>query len=63
MSDITVYAIDMGGGKSSCDILRNLSPTLATTHYGEPAVVYEDIRREEIFQVGEGRDSGIAPKS
>jgi len=36
-----VYAVDMGGGKSSSDILNNKAPTLATTHYGEPAVCYQ----------------------
>ena len=36
-----VYAVDMGGGKSACDILNGKSPTLCTTHYGEPAVVYD----------------------
>ena len=35
-----VYTVDMGAGKSSCDVLDNKSPTLATTHYGEPAVCY-----------------------
>lgn len=37
----TVYSIDQGGGKSSCVILKDISPTLACTHYGEPAVAYE----------------------
>jgi len=32
-------AIDMGGGKSSCSVLEETAPTLATTHYGEPAVL------------------------
>lgn len=34
-------SVDMGGGKSSCVILENLSPTLTCTHYGEPVVCYE----------------------
>ena len=38
---IQPIAIDMGGGKSSVDIHTNRSPTLTTTHYGEPAVVYD----------------------
>ena len=29
-----------GGGKSRCDVIENKSPTLSTTHYGEPAVAY-----------------------
>lgn len=32
------YCIDMGGGKSSVDVLEDKSPTLSTTHYGAPAV-------------------------
>lgn len=35
------YAVDMGGGKSACDIIDDKYPTLCTTHYGEPAVVYD----------------------
>ena len=35
------YTIDIGGGKSACDIIDGKSPTLCTTHYGEPAVVYK----------------------
>ena len=38
---IQPIAIDMGGGKSSVDIHTDRSPTLTTTHYGEPAVVYD----------------------
>lgn len=38
---IQPIAIDMGGGKSAVDIHMNRSPTLTTTHYGEPAVVYD----------------------
>ena len=34
-------AIDMGGGKPSVDVHIDRSPTLATKHYGEPAVVYD----------------------
>lgn len=30
----------MGGGKTSCGILTNTSPTLATTHYGAPSVCF-----------------------
>lgn len=39
-SDYTkTYTVDMGGGKSNCGIYEDLSPTLATTHYGEPAIM------------------------
>jgi DNA (cytosine-5)-methyltransferase 1 len=32
------YVVDQGAGKSSCSVSENISPTLATTHGGEPAV-------------------------
>lgn len=34
------YAVDMGGGKSSCNVTENVSPTLTCTHYGEPVTLY-----------------------
>ena len=34
------YTVDMGGGKSSVCTYQEQSPTLACTHYGEPAVAY-----------------------
>ncbi len=42
------YSIDQGGGKSACVILADVSPTLTTTHYGAPAVCYEDTTRNDI---------------
>lgn len=38
---IAVVCVDQGGGKSSCSISENVSPTLAFTHGGEPAVCVE----------------------
>lgn len=58
---MTIYSVDMGGGKSSCVVLENLSPTLTCTHYGEPAIAYEtDFNRasSERFQ---GDDNGSLP--
>lgn len=37
-SENIVVAIDMGGGKSSSNITKNLSPTITCTHGGEPVV-------------------------
>ena len=37
--DDVVLCIDQGGGKSSVSVSRNVSPTLATTHQGEPVVL------------------------
>lgn len=34
------YAVDQGGGKSSANVTENKSPTLCTTHGGEPAVAF-----------------------
>jgi len=34
------YAVDMGGGKSSCNVKDGQAPTLTCTHGGEPAVCY-----------------------
>ena len=39
VTEFKTVAVDMGGGKSSCSILEETAPTLATTHYGEPAVL------------------------
>jgi DNA (cytosine-5)-methyltransferase 1 len=36
--------VDMGGGKSQCGVTEDVTPTLATTHGGEP-VVYDASRR------------------
>lgn len=35
-----VYAVDQDAGKSSCNIDEDKTPTLTTTHGGEPAVCY-----------------------
>lgn len=35
-----VYVVDQGGGESAANVAENLSPTLACTHGGEPAVAY-----------------------
>lgn len=34
------YAVDQGGGKSSCNVTENISPTLTCTNDGTPAVAY-----------------------
>ena len=58
MTKKRVIAIDMGWGKSSSVWHEDVSPTLTTTHYGEP-VVYEqeddDADGETIFRVARGR--------
>ena len=41
-----VFAIDMGGGKSSCLVLEDVSPTLTTTHYGEPVIFQTEEKKD-----------------
>ena len=45
---IAVVCIDMGGGKSSCNLTHEHSPTLTCTHAGEPVVL------QNIEHFGEG---------
>ncbi len=35
---VVIVCVDQGGGKSSCSVSEELSPTLTCTHGGEPAV-------------------------
>jgi DNA (cytosine-5)-methyltransferase 1 len=54
-----VYAVDQGGGKSSCNIIEDKSPTLTCTHGGEPAIYAID---RETFNCGQNfaRNLGIS---
>lgn len=45
--EISVICIDQGGGKSSVDILFNISPTLTTTHYGALVVFITEEQEHE----------------
>lgn len=45
---------DQGGGKSAANVAENLSPTLACTHGGEPAVVYES-EEKIVYAIGNGQ--------
>ena len=38
---MTIVCVDQGGGKSSVNISEELSPTLATSHGGEPVIAIE----------------------
>lgn len=50
-----IPVVDMGAGKSSCSVSINLSPTLATTHGGEPAVaIAENIIGRQLHTGGNG---------
>ena len=48
VSSEEVYCVDMGGGKSSSNIHEDMSPTLTCTHYGAPAVVFQQNQRNEV---------------
>lgn len=47
-----VVAVDMGGGKSSSNITKNLSPTITCTHGGEPVIgtIDASIYKKNSFQ-------------
>lgn len=47
-----VVAVDMGGGKSSSNITRNISPTITCTHGGEPVIgtIDASIYKKNSFQ-------------
>ena len=47
-NNATVIAVDRGGGKQSVSIQKDVSPTLATTHYGEPVVCYPVKKDESV---------------
>lgn len=46
---LDVVAIDMGGGKSSSNISKNISPTITCTHGGEPII---GAQKKEIKKIG-----------
>lgn len=55
MKKKTVIAVDVGGGKSQSLWYTDVSPTLATTHYGEP-VVFEYEENEDGNNSTEGSE-------
>lgn len=50
---IAVVCVDMGGGKSYCNISEEKSPTLACTHGGEPIVAFTQNQRDEVRDLGD----------
>lgn len=60
---IAVVCIDQGGGKSSCNISEELSPTLARTHGGEPAICIQGSvigRKDENGPNGDGVNEEVS---
>lgn len=56
---VATLCVDQGAGKSSCSVSKNLSPTLATTHGGEPVVceavaIAENIIGRKVENGGNG---------
>ena len=52
-SERIVFCVDQGGGKSSVNIAEELSPTLATSHGGEPVIAFSQNQRDEVRALGE----------
>ena len=60
---IAVVCVDQGGGKSSCSITENYSPTLTCTHGGEPAVCLQGSiigRKDENGPQGNGVNEDVS---
>ena len=60
---IAVVCVDQGGGKSSCSVSEEVSPTLACTHGGEPAVCIQGSmigRKDENGPNGSGINEDVA---
>ena len=57
-----VLAVDMGAGKSQCGVSEEQSPTLATTHGGEPVVAFTQNQREEVRDLPNCADNLPAEK-
>ena len=60
---VAVVCVDQGGGKSSCAISKDISPTLACTHGGEPAVCVQGSmigRAEKNGPQGSGVNEDVA---
>ena len=59
---IAVVCVDMGGGKSSCNLTHEQSPTLTCTHAGEPAVLQNIVYSLDraAFNQGKNAQFGIS---
>ena len=60
---MAVVCVDQGGGKSSCNVSENISPTLSCTHGGEPAVCVQSSmigRKDKNGPNGSGVKEGVS---
>ena len=60
---IVIVCVDQGGGKSSCSVSEELSPTLTCTHGGEPAVCVQGSmigRADKNGPQGSGINEGVS---
>ena len=52
---MAMVCVDQGGGKSGCCVSKGVSPTLACTHGGEPAVICLHIHKYMCVSLGSNR--------
>ena len=60
---MVVVCVDQGGSKSNCCISKDIAPTLACTHGGEPAVCVQGSmigRKDENGPQGSGINEGVS---
>ncbi len=54
VNDDSCFCVDQGGGKSGANVTDNVSPTLATTHGGEPAIC-----ESKVYGIGSYDSNGM----
>lgn len=57
--DTSVLCVDQGGGKSGCGVTEEVSPTLACTHGGAPAVLCKAESTQKAYGVWQNGNSEV----
>lgn len=60
---VAVVCVDQGGGKSSCNVTKECSPTLTCTHGGEPVIAIQGSmigRKDENGPQGDGVNEDVS---
>lgn len=57
--DTSVLCVDQGGGKSGCGVTEEVSPTLACTHGGAPAVLCQAESSKKAYGVWQNGNSEV----
>lgn len=57
--DTSVLCVDQGGGKSGCGVTEEVSPTLACTHGGAPAVLCQAESSQKAYGVWQNGNSDV----